>query len=107
MTENINWLERINETAAYIKSKVEKLPKTAIILGTGLGELVEHIDIKTAVPYEEIPNFPVSTVEGHKGRLIFGNLGDKYIMAMLQFGRKKWCLPLSGHCTLKMTFEDG
>lgn len=58
------------------------MPKTAIILGTGLGELVKHIDIKVAIPYSEIPNFPVSTVEGHSGRLIFGNLGSKYIMAM-------------------------
>ncbi len=82
MTQEINWLERINETAAFIKERVGKMPKTAIILGTGLGNLVEHIDIETIVPYEEIPNFPVSTVEGHSGRLIFGNLGNKYVMAM-------------------------
>lgn len=77
-----NWLELISETAAYITEKVGEMPKTAIILGTGLGELVKHIDIKVAIPYSEIPNFPVSTVEGHSGRLIFGNLGSKYIMAM-------------------------
>lgn len=82
MEKEINWLEKINETASYIKTKVKESPKTAIVLGTGLGELVEHIDIKVSIPYNEIPNFPVSTVEGHKGRLIFGNLGSKYIMAM-------------------------
>lgn len=82
MEKEKNWLELINETANYIKTKVEKLPKTAIVLGTGLGELVNHIDIQVSIPYDEIPNFPVSTVEGHKGRLIFGNLGSKYIMAM-------------------------
>ena len=82
MKQNINWLERITETAAYIRSRIDKTPRTAIILGTGLGELVNHIDILTSIPYEEIPNFPVSTVEGHKGKLIFGMLGDKYVMAM-------------------------
>lgn len=82
MEKEKNWLELINETANYIKTKVAKLPKTAIVLGTGLGELVNHIDIQVSIPYDEIPNFPVSTVEGHKGRLFFGNLGSKYIMAM-------------------------
>ena len=75
-------LSQIKQTADYIASKVNKLPKTAIILGTGLGELVNHIEISTSLPYQEIPNFPVSTVEGHNGRLIFGKLGNKEIMAM-------------------------
>ena len=66
MIEEINWLDKINETADYIKSKVNHLPKTAIILGTGLGELVDHIKIETAISYTDIPNFPVSTVEGHR-----------------------------------------
>jgi len=57
-------------------------PETAIILGTGLGSLVNEIDIIDAIPYADIPNFPVSTVEGHKGRLIFGRLGGKDVMAM-------------------------
>lgn len=83
MLQEINWLEKIKETAQFLRERVGgEMPKTAIILGTGLGELVNHIEIKVAVPYEEIPNFPVSTVEGHKGRLIFGRLGEKYIMAM-------------------------
>ena len=83
MTQEINWLDKIQETAAWLRNRVGgEMPKTAIILGTGLGELVTHIDIKESIPYKEIPNFPISTVEGHSGRLIFGNLGSKYIMAM-------------------------
>lgn len=75
-------LEKIKQTADYIKSKVEKLPDLGIILGTGLGQLVDHIDIVAELPYNEIPNMPVSTVEGHSGKMIFGYLGGKYIMAM-------------------------
>lgn len=83
MTEEINWIERIQETAAFIKEKVGgDMPKMAIVLGSGLGNLADKIDIKVAIPYAEIPNFPVSTVEGHKGQLIFGMLGKKFVMAM-------------------------
>lgn len=57
-------------------------PETAIILGTGLGRLSESIEKEVCIPYSEIPNFPVSTVEGHAGQLIFGRLGGKDIMAM-------------------------
>ncbi len=57
-------------------------PTTAIILGTGLGKLADEIEIVDTIPYNEIPNFPVSTVEGHSGKLIFGRLGGKDIMAM-------------------------
>lgn len=57
-------------------------PKTAIILGTGLGQLASEITDKIEIPYTEIPNFPVSTVEGHSGKLIFGKLGGLDIMAM-------------------------
>ena len=75
-------LERIQETAAFLKSKMHTQPKTAIILGTGLGSLVNEITDKYEIGYENIPKFPVSTVEGHSGRLIFGKLGNKDIMAM-------------------------
>ena len=75
-------LEKIKQTADYIRTKINTCPDTAIILGTGLGELVNHIEISCEIPYSEIPNMPVSTVEGHSGKLIFGNLGGKYIMAM-------------------------
>ena len=75
-------LERIQETAAYLRSKMHTHPETAIILGTGLGSLANEITDKYEIGYETIPNFPVSTVEGHSGKLIFGKLGDKDIMAM-------------------------
>lgn len=75
-------LEKIRETASYILNEIGTAPDTAVILGTGLGDLVNHIEITKELAYKEIPNFPVSTVEGHSGKLIFGNLGGKYIMAM-------------------------
>ena len=75
-------LEKIRETAAFIRNEVGEMPCIAVILGTGLGDLVNHIEIKKELSYKDIPNFPVSTVEGHSGKLIFGNLGGKYIMAM-------------------------
>lgn len=77
-----SYLEQINETADFILNKIGTAPCTAIILGTGLGDLVNQIEITQEIDYKDIPNFPVSTVEGHSGRLIFGNLGGKYIMAM-------------------------
>ncbi len=76
------YIEQVKETAAFIKEKVGEMPQIAIILGTGLGNLVNHIDIKKELDYHNIPDFPVSTVEGHSGKLIFGNLGGKYVMAM-------------------------
>ena len=75
-------LERIQETADFLRSKMHTQPETAIILGTGLGSLVNEITDKYEIGYETIPNFPVSTVEGHSGKLIFGKLGNKDIMAM-------------------------
>ena len=75
-------LQKINETAQYLSSKVNDMPKIGIILGTGLGALVDHIENKQYIPYTEIPNFPISTVEGHSGNLIFGDLGGKRVMAM-------------------------
>ena len=75
-------LERIQETAAFLRSKMHTQPQTAIILGTGLGSLANEITDKYEIGYETIPNFPVSTVEGHSGKLIFGKLGEKDIMAM-------------------------
>ena len=75
-------LEKINQTADFLKSKVHDMPSIAIILGTGLGALVDHIEDKQYIPYTAIPNFPISTVEGHSGNLIFGTLGGKRVMAM-------------------------
>ena len=75
-------LKIINETANFLKDKTSFSPEVGIILGTGLGGLVNDIDIEHSISYEDIPNFPVSTVEGHSGRLIFGKLGDKAVVAM-------------------------
>lgn len=75
-------IEQIKQTADYIRSKAGNVPETAIILGTGLGALVDHITDKKYIPYTEIPNFPVSTVEGHSGNLIFGRLGNRPVIAM-------------------------
>lgn len=76
-------LKRIEETATYIRSRVNReIPQYAIILGTGLGELGNAITDKLEIPYNEIPNFPISTVEGHSGKLIFGKLGEKDVIAM-------------------------
>ena len=74
--------EKIRETASWIKERMTANPTTAIILGTGLGQLASEITDKYEFPYSEIPNFPISTVEGHSGKLIFGKLGNKDIMAM-------------------------
>ena len=73
---------RIQETASWLKARMTTSPKTAIILGTGLGQLASEITDKLEFPYSEIPNFPVSTVEGHSGKLIFGKLGGVDILAM-------------------------
>jgi len=75
-------LEKIKATASYIKEKINASPKIGIILGTGLGGLVNEIEILGSIPYNEIPNFPVSTVDGHAGRLIYGKLGNHEVLAM-------------------------
>ncbi|MDE5658359.1 MAG: purine-nucleoside phosphorylase [Muribaculaceae bacterium] len=75
-------IEQINQTANYLRSRVADMPRIAIILGTGLGGLRNHIENQEIIPYTEIPNFPVSTVEGHSGNLIFGTLGGKRVIAM-------------------------
>ena len=77
-----NYMDKMNETVNYIKGKVSSIPKIAIILGSGLGSLSDDITEKITLPYKEIPNFPISTVTGHKGELIFGKLGDVPIIAM-------------------------
>ncbi len=75
-------LEKIKQTADFLRERGGEMPKLAIILGTGLGNLVDHIENKQFIPYSEIPNFPVSTVQGHSGNLIFGTMGGKRVMAM-------------------------
>jgi len=75
-------LLKVQETAAFIKAKINTTPEIGIILGTGLGGLINEIEDQVAIPYKTIPNFPVSTVEGHIGQLIFGKLGGRNIVAM-------------------------
>ena len=75
-------LQNIKESANFIIQKTNFNPEIGIILGTGLGELVSEIEIQYSIPYNEIPHFPLSTVEGHSGRLILGTLGGKNVVAM-------------------------
>ncbi len=75
-------LKKLKETIEYLKLKVDLKPEVGIILGTGLGSLVNEIDILHTIPYESIPNFPVSTVAGHHGQLIFGTMSGRNIVAM-------------------------
>ena len=75
-------LQRIKESAEFLQKQTTYNPEVGIILGTGLGGLVNEIEIEHSISYEDIPNFPLSTVEGHTGRLIFGRLGGKQIVAM-------------------------
>jgi purine-nucleoside phosphorylase len=75
-------LEKIIETTEFLKAKGITDPDAGIILGTGLGELTSKIDIWIEIDYKDIPNFPISTVEGHAGKLIYGEFGGKKILAM-------------------------
>jgi purine-nucleoside phosphorylase len=75
-------LETIKETVSFINSRTGIRPDIGIILGTGLGGMVKEIDISDIIEYEDIPNFPISTVESHHGKLIFGTLGGKKVVAM-------------------------
>lgn len=75
-------LEKIKESVDYISSLIKNTPAVGIILGSGLGGLTREIKIETEIPYQDIPNFPVSTVEGHVGKLIFGQLGGQQVVAM-------------------------
>ena len=74
--------ELVQETVNFIKEKTNFTPEYGIILGSGLGSFTEDIQIEFILPYAEIPNFPVSTVEGHKGALVFGTIGTKKVVAM-------------------------
>jgi len=75
-------MDQLKETADFLKTQYPKSPSVGIVLGSGLGNFIDAIVIEAEVPYADIPNFPVSTVEGHKGKLVFGRLGDKTVVAM-------------------------
>ena len=75
-------LDKIKQTALHIREKTDFSPEVGIVLGSGLGGLVNEIEILHALEYGSIPNFPVSTVKGHGGKLILGNLGGKKVIAL-------------------------
>ncbi|GMV78766.1 MAG: purine nucleoside phosphorylase [Chitinophagaceae bacterium] len=77
-----NLFDELEETVSYIKSKVNPVAKTGIILGSGLGNLATVIETEVEIPYTEIRHFPVSTVKGHGGKLIFGKLGGVDVIVM-------------------------
>jgi purine-nucleoside phosphorylase len=74
--------EQVQETVSFIKEKTNFTPEYGVILGSGLGSFTDDIQIEFTLPYTEIPNFPVSTVQGHKGALVFGTIGSKKVVAM-------------------------
>ena len=74
--------ERINQSVEYIKSKYQTKPKIGLILGSGLGEYVDGIENKTVIPYEDIPNFHKTTVEGHQGKLVAGTIKGVDVVAL-------------------------
>ena len=75
-------LKEINEAVDFIRSKYLIQPEVGIVLGSGLGSFANEIDVECEIAYKDIPHFPVSTVEGHSGKLIFGNLSGKKVVAM-------------------------
>lgn len=77
-----NLIEKINEAKAYIQKLVDYTPEIGLILGSGLGVLGEEVEDKIIINYSDIPNFPISTVEGHKSRFIFGTLNGKKVAVM-------------------------
>lgn len=82
MKPSSNILQRVKNTAEFIQSKIKDEPEYGIILGTGLGGLVNEIEVSASISYDDIPDFPISTVESHSGKLIFGKLSGKNIVAM-------------------------
>jgi purine-nucleoside phosphorylase len=74
--------QKINEAIGFIRTKTDSKPEVGIVLGTGLGELVSKIDISMELSYKDIPHFPISTVETHAGKLIFGSISRKQVVAM-------------------------
>lgn len=74
--------EKVQETVAFIQSKIQHKPTIGIVLGSGLGNLINDMEIEIAIPYSEIINFPIATVKGHGTNLIFGKIGNQQVVAM-------------------------
>jgi purine-nucleoside phosphorylase len=75
-------IQQLQETTAFIRKEIKVAPAIGIVLGSGLGNFTAEMEIDKEIPYGDIPHFPVSTVEGHSGKLIFGELGGKQVVAM-------------------------
>jgi len=75
-------MQQLEEAAAFIRQRCHDLPEIGIVLGSGLGNLTSELEGETSIPYSDIPHFPVSTVEGHSGKLIFGRLGPKTVVVL-------------------------
>ncbi|MEQ1797936.1 MAG: purine-nucleoside phosphorylase [Lacibacter sp.] len=75
-------LQKIHETVAYIRSHYTEESTVGVVLGSGLGQFTNELTVEKEISYSDIPHFPVSTVEGHKGKLVFGTLGDKKVVVM-------------------------
>jgi len=82
MSANSEWPKKRQEAAAYIRSKCDVVPQIGLILGSGLGALADEVSGATVIPYNDIPNMPVSTVEGHSGEFVIGELEGKKVVAM-------------------------
>ena len=74
--------EKLNEALTFIRSFYKEKPKVGIILGTGLGALVDEVETELTISYRDIPHFPLSTVESHAGKLIFGKLSGQNVIVM-------------------------
>jgi len=92
-------LNQIYETCEFIKAKTNFTPEYGVVLGSGLGDFADDISIEFTIPYSELPNFPNSTVAGHKGALLFGKVGSKKVIAMQ--GRFHY---YEGHTMKEVTF---
>lgn len=75
-------MKKIKETTDFLKNAGVLQPSVGVVLGTGLGEFIQHIQIEKTIDYSDVPNFPVSTVEFHKGKLIYGNIAGKTVLVM-------------------------
>jgi len=82
MIDIVAYQRQVNEATEWVKSQVSDLPRVGLILGTGLGALAEEMDVVSSLPYDEVPHFPVSTVESHRGRLLMGTLEGVPVVAM-------------------------
>src|SRR5438128_12229202 len=78
----MNTYDKLVDASQFLQQYNTSEAKTGVVLGSGLGNFVQEIQIDHQIPYEDIPHFPVSTVEGHHGKLIFGSIGGKPIVAM-------------------------